>query len=485
MRFPHPALFALLLLLLSRPVRADVLTLRDAIRSALKQNRSLLAAEEAVNQARANARKAWTYLGPSISLQAAQSWNNEVTAQFPFNDPRRPALITPVNQNGRCTPPADQPQSGAPVTTPPPVIPITAGPVCVFSQPSMQDIVVRPARSRSYTLQGMQPIFTGQALPAIQAAYAAVALAEANLAHAQEQIAYNVASLYFNAVLAARHVELSERSYQNILEHVTKAKARYDVGQIPRMGLLQAQIEATRTQANLTRARNDHRNALAALANLIGAHEVVALQSPEELTTAVQPALPEGDPAAIAYAHRSDLVAATEQVDMAYDGKNVTWMKFTPAIVVNGQYQHVSDPGAFGEKNSWTVMAVASLPLLQSGARIFELQESYSKIRQAEAMLAAKRDEVRLDVQTARSKLEVSRENYLVARKQAELAAENYAITKVSFENGMATSLDVIDANQALFAAELNALRESFNVSIDTLNYLRALGLLNETLDKL
>lgn len=451
------------------PAAAAPLTLEQAYRLALQKNPQLQAAREGVEQAEAKVNKAWTYLGPTVNGQISHSWNNEVTAAFPYDDPRKPGALVRPGLDGNCPIPPDAANFGSAVST---------GPACFVKAPSFSEIVVRPAESTTLTLSGSQPIFSGQVIPALQMAREGREIARNSLAGAKEQVLYNVANLYYNTAAAERFVRLSEQSFSNLQDHLKTAQAKYAVGQIPRMGVLQAQIEVTRAQASLSRARNDYQNAKLALANLIGAENPIELLSAEDLTATTYTAVYPADPTAEAMKNRSDVKVSNSQIEIARDGKNVALLAFSPVLMLNGNIQHTDNPGSFGEEDSWTAMLMLNVPLIQGGGRIFDLQENYSKIRQAETMHQAKKREVQLDVQSSFSKLQVTRENLAVATKQRELAEENFAITKVSFENGLATSLDLIDANQTLLGAEINETREQLNERLDTLNYMRSLGLL-------
>jgi outer membrane protein TolC len=465
---------AALMLALVAPASAAAapMTLDEAYRIAIQNNAQLRAAQESVKQAEINARRAWTYLGPQINGQISHSWNNEVTADFPYTDPRDPGLLSPP-VNGSCPTDPAEVSFGAPVS---------AGAACFLTRPRVNQIVVRPAESTTFTLSGAQPIFQGQTIPALQAAWDAEDMAAANLQYAREQILFSVSQVYYNTAAAERFVRIQEQSLANLRDHLKTAQAKYAVGQIPRMGVLQAEIEVTRAEAAYSRARTDYRNALLAFANLLGIDDVPELESAEALTATTFAVNFPQDPTDAAYKNRGDLEAARKQVELARDQKNVNLLAFAPSLMLNGNIQKVDNPGSFGEEESWTVMLVLNVPLFQSGKRIFDAQESYSQIRQAESQLEAKRNEVKLDVATALAKLEVTQQNLAVAQKQAELSRENYQITKVSFDNGLATSLDLIDANQLLFSAEVNLTREQLNARLEALNVMRSAGLLTSAL---
>lgn len=440
MRSLSPILLAATLAILTlgglQPAAAEPLTLEDAFAHALRHNRNLLAGEENVRQAELQRRHAWTIMGPSLDAQATHAWQNEITSALPGPDP--------------------------------------AGPP--------QEIVIRPAQTATMQLNATQPLFVGALIPALQAAGNQRRLARHNMDDAREQVLFNVANLYFNTVAAAEFVSLQEQSRENLVAHLDIARTRFEVGETPRMGVLQAQIELTRAEAALARARNDERNARAALANLLGMAEVPRLVSASELIAAATPAEFPEDPAEQARTHRSDLLAAQSQVDLARDGRNTQWWQFSPSVIASGNIQRQTDPGAFGDEDMWMVAVTLNIPLIDRGSRIVSLQESFSQIRQAEILREATSNEIQLDLQTAQSQLEVTRQNLRVAYEQVALSEENFELTTLSFEHGLATSLDVIDANQALLSSQVNLIQEQFNLQLDTLNYFRAMGLLEEHL---
>jgi hypothetical protein len=67
-------------------------------------------------------------------------------------------------------------------------------------------------------------------------------------------------------------------------------------------------------------------------------------------------------------------------------------------------------------------------------------------------------------------------------QKTVSLARESFALVKKSFERGLSTSLDVIDANNMLNGAELGLASERFNNDTKVLALLLALGRMPEAL---
>ena len=467
----HYVLFVFLVSLVLTPAaQAQVLTLEDAFQTALERNRDLQNVEENLVQANLQVRRAWSNLLPTMGAQASQTWNNEVVSGFPMTDPQQPAVIGRPTQEG-CTEPV------------PGEDPITPGPVCIFSEPAVEEVVVRPGQSQALSVSVSQPIFVGPSIPGIRMANASREASEADFRSIREQTLYHVAQLYMNTVALERLVRLQEKGYENMRSHLEVAQSRYRVGDASRLSVLQAETEVTRADAALHRTRVEYRNARASLANLLGVESVGRLQPPEELTRFAQIGAPYGEEAtSVARSNRGDLMAARKQVDAARHSRTAQAMRFAPSLMASAGLQWDTDPGAFADARSWSVGLTLNVPLFEAGNRIHDLQESASRLRQARTTLLAREQELRVDLEAAFNRLEVSRRNLEVARKQRELARESFTVAETGFAHGAVSGIEVIDTNQTLFSAEVEALRESLNVELDTLNYYRALGLLADVL---
>ena len=459
--------------ILAGTAHGDVLTLDEALATALEHNRNLQNAEENLVQATLQVHRAWSNLLPRMGAQASQNWNNEVVTGFPITDPQQPAILGRPTQEGCVEPvPGDDP--------------ITPGPVCIFSEPAVQEVVVRPGQSQALSLSVSQPIFVASTIPAIRGANASREASEADFRAMQEQTLYHVAQLYMNTVALERLVHLQSQSYENMLRHQEVAQTRYELGEASRLSVLQAETEVARAEAAWHRSRVEYLNAMASLANLIGVERVGRLQPPEELTRFAgsdAPYEPYGEDAtSVAREKRGDLMAARKQVVAARHARTAQSMRFAPTLMASAGLQWDTDPGAFGDARSWSVGLTLNLPLFEAGTRIHDRRESASRLRQAQTSLLSREQELRVELESAFNRMEVGRRTLTVARKQRALASESFAVAQTGFEHGAVSGMEVIDANQTLLGAEVEALREGLHVELDTLNYYRALGMLTDVL---
>ena len=131
------------------------------------------------------------------------------------------------------------------------------------------------------------------------------------------------------------------------------------------------------------------------------------------------------------------------------------WARVAPELSASGAYFASTVAYPTGEKDGWKVTVDLTWQLYDGGFR-------YGKRRQAEAQLSAARageEGTRLavlrEVEDASRDVGVAAERLRLADSQRRLASDAAASAKRSFDAGVASSLDVIDANDRLFFADV------------------------------
>jgi len=97
-----------------------------------------------------------------------------------------------------------------------------------------------------------------------------------------------------------------------------------------------------------------------------------------------------------------------------------------------------------------------SFPFFEGGLRVAELNEAKAKERQAKLLYEDVRKSVDIELQGAYLELETLKGTLRHWSDQVAFAQDNYDSVLRQFENGLATSLDVMDANSLLLASEKN-----------------------------
>jgi outer membrane protein TolC len=437
------------------------LTLEDAIRIADAQNLDMRAARSRLAQAREGSRQAWSGYLPQLAAGGNYTYNSaEAEIAFPagflVRDVGFPVGPTfdPEREPGIDNPP------GEPTTL-----------VVVPSEFVEADVQLRHQVGGQVQLN--QALIAPVLWPAIRNAYLGAELTELNVETARRDILFAVAQLYYGAVGLQEAIEVQERMLEVAIAHERDAQLRYEQGTAPRMAILRARIERTGAEQDVVRARNAYEGTLSSLATLLARSpdfDVVRPPPPEPIDE--RPGLAED-----ALARRPDVASARVSVQMAEAGQQMVRNRYFPTLALIATYQLSNVSGFTGEYASWFAGVGLQWNLFDGGLRESELREATARIAESRALSAAAELRVQDEIRRAIIDLKTARANLLTAGEQVELAAENVELVRQSFEAGIATSLEMIDANAALRGAELARINEQLNAELAALALARAAGL--------
>jgi outer membrane protein TolC len=451
----------LLVLALAVSTATPVLTLDEALTEARQKNLDLQVARARLQQSQVLARKAWAGYLPTLSVGASYTRNSN-EAVLPFVTGYAIRQVAPA-------PPAEDPNPGLP-----------GAPTQYALVPSsIQEIVVQPANALGAQAELRQALLSPQLWTAIQSAHIAEDVATLSTANATREILFAVAQAYFGAASLQEAIRASERLREVNEARVKNTQARFEAGTVTRVALLRAQLDLARSEQDLLRARNSFASARLSLATLL------QRDANFELALPPVPEVPEAgeDLASVGLEERPDVAAARRNVELARVRKTGAWLAYAPSLGLNAAYR-VSNAGGFtGENSTWAVTLGAQWVLWDGGLREANLREESARVAEASAL--QKQAEVRVSEEVARARLEYenARANLAKAEEALALARESQRLIDISFKAGVATYLEVADANAALTGAEVGFVSERLQTSMAALRLLRAAGLLfNEEL---
>jgi len=428
------------------------LTLDQALEAAQAQNLDLQVAQARFAQAQTLTRKAWALYLPQLSATGSYTYNN-VEAKF-----RQPSgyAIRDV---------------GMPTTTDP-SLPGTQTNLALVPT-GFAEAVIQAQNALSLSLQATQQIVNLPAIWNIKNAGLAVDAQEQSLEVLRREVLFGVAQAYYGVASLKELNRIQEQLVANARAHEADAKRRYEAGALTKLSYTRAELDRSRLEQDLERAKGSLASATLALAALLDR------PADFEVVTPPAPAVVDGQPAALvdeALAKRVELKASRLSQELADSTKTQVWLKFLPTVGVTGRYTVANATGFTGRNDSWLVQFGLTWVLWDGGIREAELREASAK--QTEMGLAVRQTErkVRDDVEKARIDLQSAQAALLKAQDGAVLARESLALAQDSFRAGAATELDVTDASTALASAEQSLIGETLNAQLAGVRLLKALG---------
>lgn len=330
--------------------------------------------------------------------------------------------------------------------------------------------------TKAAQVQAEQPIFTGfRNFNQIRAARASAKAGAAQLDAVEQDVLRRAATSYFDVVRDAKVYQSTLNNVEVLLRQKEEAALRFEVGEITKTDVAQADARLARARAQLTTAQAQLAVSRASFQELIG-------QPPETLED--DPALP-STPANLdeAQAAARELAPAIVRARMTAEAsrRRVAAARgaVLPTVSLTASYQYAEEPSTFVlSDEQFAYGARASLPLATGGLNL-------SRIREAKALADADRQRVleaeravEAQVRAAFEQLQAARANIASARAQVD--ANRLALEGVRRESqlGVRTTLDVLDAEQEFLNAEVSLAGAERDARAATFTLLAALGAL-------
>ncbi|MEN2980089.1 TolC family outer membrane protein [Tistrella bauzanensis] len=330
---------------------------------------------------------------------------------------------------------------------------------------------------RSVTLQVTQPVWTGGRVDAqLGQAEAQVMATREQVRSIEQDVLREAATAYGDVYRDRSVVELNVNNIKVLERQLQATRDRFEVGEVTRTDVAQAEARLALAQADLTRARG-------ALASSEATYMRVVGQAPEALEVPrAFPDLPMSRPDAIARARDDNpsVRSARFTVEVAEQQVQSAQATRMPQVSLVGSHQRERDSSyALDRTEDSRVVAQLTVPLYQGGSE-------FSGIRQAKETRAQRRGELMTAERQAVEGATAAWETLQSARASivsidAAVRAADIALEGVREEAavGARTTLDVLDAEQELFQARVNLVGAQRDVIVAGFQLAAAIGALD------
>jgi multidrug efflux system outer membrane protein len=297
---------------------------------------------------------------------------------------------------------------------------------------------------------------------------------------AQISVVAEVAKAYFTERAFAEQYRLAQQTYEARARTYQLTQQRVEVGASSRLDLRSNEtlMETARVAAlTLARQRAQAENALTLLVGQAPAAAASGAMASDAAIDAMS-AVPEGLPSEL-LARRPDIRAAEQRLKAANANIGAARAAFFPRISLTAaigssipDFSGLFDSGT----GSWSFVPQLVLPIFDAGRNraILNLSEVRKNLAVAdyEKTIQTAFREV-ADALAARTYLG---DQVAAQRAVQDAQADRLKLLQLRFENGVASSLDVLDAQRELFSAEQSLVQARLLRTTSAIDLYRALG---------
>lgn len=343
---------------------------------------------------------------------------------------------------------------------------------------SITGLLLQPKESDTWGVRADQAFsLSARELDALKFAYQSVTKSEYDLDTAKTDFVLAVAASFYDVLKAQKALEIANANLERLTQYHRFVETRVRVGELTKTALLRAQGELSGAKADLLRAANAVQLTRAALMRLTGVEQDFKLKDEkissseacevDSLLQSVQD-------------YRADLKSYDVQIKMA--GRQVTYARgaFWPSVGLFAIYNKGDQYPMSVTFNDESVLGGVSLtfPFFEGGLRMAEYKEAKAKERQARLAYEDLKKSVDIELRASCLELDTLKGSLKFLEDQQVFAKDNYHAVIKQFENGLATSLDVMDANTLLLTSEKNLAEALYNYQLAYLKVKKSSGTL-------
>jgi outer membrane protein TolC len=335
-----------------------------------------------------------------------------------------------------------------------------------------------PPRDQSYdsysaSVQLQQTLWDfGKTSNRVGASMDLVDASDADFETARNNVVMNVQLAYFGHMQSLQVAGVAHEAVRQAEQHLAQARAFYAVGKRPQFDVTKAGVDLANANVALIRARNQTQIARLQLENAMGTHPVQPYAVADTFT--VVPLELSLDSLTLAWNRRPDLRGATArlsaQENLADAASSLHW----PTISVNGAYTWTNFTWPLFSR--WNAGLSVTFPIFQGFSLVAGEQLARANADASRASLESLAQTAMLDVEQYYLALREAEERLGATAKLVEQAGQSYTLAERQYAAGIATAIEVTDAQVTLSNAKITRIQALYDYNSARTRLLMAVG---------
>lgn len=335
----------------------------------------------------------------------------------------------------------------------------------------------------NYGVDARQPIYRKQNLIELDRAKTQVSQADKQLHLTQQELMLRVTQAYFDVLIAQDRIDLIAAQKIAILSQLEQAKANFDVGTSTITDVNESQARYDLAQAQEIAAKNDLQIALRTIQAITG-------EMPQKLASVradikTNP-LEQGMEQWLEVAAINNLNIQIQQDAARLAEQDIARQQaghlptFDAVASYTDNYANGSANGIGSELQSAVIGVQLQVPLYQGGAISSRVRQAVYNEQKAKDDIEIARRNAALETQRAYLNLSTSIAQVKAFEQALRSSQSQVDSTKLGYEVGLRTSVDVLNAEQQYFLAKRDLLQSRYNYLINIIRLKSVSGIVSE-----
>lgn len=329
-----------------------------------------------------------------------------------------------------------------------------------------------------------QLIFDGSYFVGLQAARTYRELSTKDHIKSQIDIVEAVSKAYYNTLIAEEQLELLERNIGRLDTLLDETQEMYNAGFAEKVEVDRIRVNYNNLKVEMSKSRQLKDISRKLLKFQMG----MDLNQPIELTQNLEeveistPVIPSET---FDYNQRIEFSQLQTNRSLAYLDMKNNRVQYLPKIYARFGYgwnTAASNSNKLFQSDRWLdngVLGVtASIPIFDGFLKSNKIQQNKLQVKQIENQMSYVKKNIDLEIEQSQISLNSQIEMLDVQKQNMELAQEVYDISKIKYQEGVGSNLEVINADASLKEAQTNYLNALYQAITSQIELKKALGTL-------
>jgi outer membrane protein TolC len=321
------------------------------------------------------------------------------------------------------------------------------------------------------------PLFTGGRITSeIKAAELLQKAAQHQLARTQEELVFNVSSVFYGILARRKVIESLEFSKTTLQEHLKRIQELIAAQKAAKVDRLRTEVRIADLEQALVRERNVVAIQERVLTNFMG------LDRPEKPVEAagdlalVPASIPEKEQAfQKAFRDRPDYLSARAALEAQARAVDAARAAHWPVVTLQGAYggrwaaDTTDKPSGLNSSDDVGRVGLGfDIPIFEGGRILARVRQERARLSAAQERLRSLELQIQLDIETALLNIASTSQQVQTTEKAIEQANESLRIEREKYDLGKGAIVDVLDAQSALLDSQTNYYRAlaEYNIAL-------------------
>jgi outer membrane protein TolC len=338
--------------------------------------------------------------------------------------------------------------------------------------------------NNTYAIQASQLLFSGTFIVGLQAVKTFKELYQRNLTRSKIETNVNVAKAYYQVLVSGEQVKLLDINIKQLKEQVDQTVASNKQGFVEKIDVDRLTVQYN----NLVTNRDNVARAITLYLQMLKFQMGMPIETELTLTDKLASINLDQQAANIVdttfYHNRIEYNLLETNLKLNQLDVKDKKAAFLPSVVLNGGYGGVFQENNFRYlynhlyTNSYIGLGI-NVPIFNGFQRSYQLKQSRVNVIKAQNDLANAKNGFALQANAARITFYNSIQSLNNQKRNQELATEVLRVSKIKYQQGVGSSIEVTQAQTALETADNQYIQSLYDALINKVNLDKAYGKIN------